>query len=769
MASKFKSLSQEITPGKMYSQISMSGQDFEEGEGKLVKRKPVQFVKFCKGVYKRIPSLGKGAKFSEKHRDAVGFLGWDLKAEELAAATKLVLIASIVLGAIVAVGIGFSPLSAMVASMAGMREMVIPYVLAPFILIALFLTNYVQSYPIAAAKSEQTRALTYVPEIVGYMIMSMKLVPNLEKAVEFSAGHGTGKIAEDFKRIIWDTQIGVYGTLSEALDVLAYRWGKYSDEFKHALMMIRASVLENTEAKRYQLLDKTMITILGSIKEKMEAYARELSEPAVMLFYLGVLLPLILIIVLPVGSAFSGAAMASTWMLVLIYNIIIPIATFVFARSVLKKRPPTKEAVEIPDNHPGLPKKNKMLVGTRSLDLRLVLVGIIVVGVLGSFFLSVEGIPPKSLIEEGSGQLLAADTTIDDVMWKAGQPVDYYNDGGPLETTLIARFGETKGRNMFVAQRAGFFSNPENDITPNNLILGMVFTFSMAVFVWLYFTSIYKRKAQLVIEKMETEFKDSLYILASRLGENKPVEEALKHTRNFLPGFEISKRVFGKTVENIELLGMPLENAVFDKNYGSMVNLPSRVIQTGMRILVDSVKLGVNVAARTIISLSLQLGNSEKVNRELKGMISDTTGMMRTMSVFIAPVVLGVTTALQKVVMHTLSSIQTQDMASTLGDISSVTGSMPSGVNLGGLTESMSVFQIDAATQAAMVQPWQFVIIVAAYVMQLVFIMVYFSSKIEEDNNMLFRINLAKALPIAVGVFIVSVVASSTIVGGFVG
>jgi len=77
-------------------------------------------------------------------------------------------------------------------------------------------------------------------------------------------------------------------------------------------MMIRASVLRTASQKRYSLLDKTMSEMLDSIKNKMENYARGLSQPSTVLFYIGVLLPLILIIILPVGSAFTGAPLART-------------------------------------------------------------------------------------------------------------------------------------------------------------------------------------------------------------------------------------------------------------------------------------------------------------------------------------------------------------------------------------------------------------------------------------------------------------------------
>jgi hypothetical protein len=751
------------TPGEWYQKITLPSVG-EKHEEKLLKRSQPGFVKFCRAVYKAVPSLGDGATFEDKHKEAIDFLGWELRPEEFSAAGKFALFGSLVLGLVVAIIVSISPLNELLSGLVG-PQFVFVYSLLPFVLVAFVLTNLVQSYPLNAANLEKTKALTYVPEMVGYMIMSMKLVPNLEKAVEFSADHGTGKIANDFKRLLWDVQLGVHTTVSEALDLLAYRWGKYSDEFKQALMRIRASVLENTEAKRYQLLDATMTSILESIKNKMEQYARELSQPSVLLFYMGVLLPLILIIVLPVGSAFSGQAMATAPVLILLYNIMIPAATFFFARDVITRRPPTQEIPEIPEGFPGLPKKNKMLLGKRRFDIRILVVIILIAGIGGSLFISNQGIPPKAMIGEETFQLLPHDKSLEDVMAREGKEANWYNDDGPYFQQLKLKHGEENAVKKFEFEKIQFFLRPENDVTPYALSFGLLLTIVGAASLFIYYSNIYKRKAQLDILKMESEFKDSLYILASRLGENKPVEEAMKHTRSFLPDFKISQRVFGKTVENIELLGMPLHAAVFDSNYGSMRNLPSKTIQTGMKIMVDSVKLGVNVAARTLISLSLQLRNSEKVNQTLKVLISDTTSMMSSMAIFIAPIVLGITTALQKVVMLTLSTIYSSNIDKTLASLDNASGSVP--FNMPSIAQGG--FSISGEAAGALVSPLEFLLIVGFYVIQLVIIMTYFTTKIQEDNRLLFYINLAKNLPIAIAVFLVAVILSGTLVGGFFG
>ena len=163
-----------------------------------------------------------------------------MKAEEFSAAIKEAMFLSLLLGIIAVMGIFFF-FSRELSAFLG--EMFLFYLVVPVVLVAVIATYYVQNYPLNAAKVEEMRALTYIPEIIGYMTMSMKLSPNLEKAVEFAAEHGRGKVADDFKKILWDVQLGIYLTVSEALDELAYKWGKFSEEFKQGLMMIRASVL----------------------------------------------------------------------------------------------------------------------------------------------------------------------------------------------------------------------------------------------------------------------------------------------------------------------------------------------------------------------------------------------------------------------------------------------------------------------------------------------------------------------------------------------
>ncbi|MDO8625382.1 MAG: hypothetical protein Q7R47_04840, partial [Candidatus Diapherotrites archaeon] len=665
------------SPGQIYKSIKLEERDFTRGETRLVKPKVPRFVEYCRFANRYVKPDPK-SRYPEAHQEAVDFLGWDLKAGEFNSAISFTIFAALGIAVLIGLLLVFVPffqdcsgfdadgnkvcttvsLYKGLVAFAESETTAYLYIFGPLILAALGVVYFVQRYPLEKAREEQVRALTYVPEIIGYMTMSMKLVPNLERAVEFAAEHGRGKIADDLKKTIWDVQLGFHNTLSEGLDVLAYRWGKFSDEFKRSLMMIRASVLEDSESKRYILLDKTVEEMLDSIRTKMENYARQLSQPSIMLFYLGVLLPLILIIILPIGSVFSGAPLARPDILIFVYNIVIPIAAFLYARSVVKNRPPTYEPPKIADNYPGLPPKNTIAIGKSNVSLVFVLALILVVGVSTTVFVSKYGIPADKNPDGSQNYMLEPDPSEAHVLELDSKPANYFESGGLLDQQLTGQFKDPVLRQSHLEiEKRRYFASGGRDTTAYKLVFGILITLTALFSVYLYFSSIAKRKVQLETMQMETEFRDSLYVLASRMGENKPVEEAMQHTRLFLPKTLVAERIYGRTVDNIHMLGMPLETAVFDHTFGSLKNIPSAIIKSAMKLLVDSVSLGVNVSARTLMSLSMQLTNQEKVTRMLSTLVREVTSMMHTMVIFIAPIVLGVTTSLQKVVMITLAQI----------------------------------------------------------------------------------------------------------------
>lgn len=744
MVDKINSFRKPVeNPGEIYRSISIDTRDFGVSE-KLTKKTEDWFVRFCKKIYEKFPGLGgANAQFRDDFAKAINFLDWDLKAEEYNAAIKLTLILGVVIAGLLAT-IGFLFLLQPLTKVFGTAIFAMVLIIGiPFVSVIYGFTT-IKNYPLAKVTEEKVKALTFVPETLGYMIMSMKLVPNLEKAIEFAADHGHGKIADDLKKLLWEVKVGIKNSVAEALDDLAYRWGDVSSELKKGLMKIRAAVIETSEAKRYQLLDQTMSETLSSIKNKLEDYARGLNQPAMIMFYLGVLLPLLLIIVLPVGSAFSGSALAKPVYLILIYNITLPLGCLFFANYVIKNRPQTYNPPKIPDNHPKLPPKNTARIGKYHINIFIILIIIFVSGVTASIFL-----------QNNFGKTRESVLRYNDY--------DIVNPGFDCDDSEL-RILEENPKYMCRSE-VEFWQQPQNDITPYFIIYGLLITFTAIISIWCYFTSIYKRRIQMDSEKMEGEFKDALYVIASRLGENKPIEDALDHTRQFLPKSLIAKEVFGKAIDNIRIMGLTLQSSLFDKNYGALKNNPSRIINSAMQLMVDSVQLGVSVAAKTLMSYSLQLRNTDEVNKMLSNLISDTVNTLSSMSKFIAPIVLGITTALQKIVISTLTSIAN---SGTLTDISQMAESIKTGVSGVGMgnvsTTNLSSFgDISPEIISQIASPTVFMIIVAIYVIQIVIIMTYFTTKIEQDNITLVKLRIAQTLPVAVILFIITTILANMI------
>ncbi|MBI5224721.1 type II secretion system F family protein [Candidatus Micrarchaeota archaeon] len=639
---------------------------------------------------KRFASYGKGQKFTPEQAEVFAFLDLDVAAEDFYAASRGLFLFSIAIGVLLFVAAYY-----FLSDAIGLYNTLLMGLVFMFIPMAIAL--FYQKYPKMAADKEKLLALAYVPEIVNYLVMSMRLNPNLERAVEFAANHGRGRIADELKKIIWLVQIGKYSSVEEALDDLAYRWGPYSEDFKQALMTIRASVLEADKIRRQELLEKAVTDVLEGSKEKMDLYARGLHQPTVFLYYFGIMLPLMLAIILPIGAAFvKDAQFAKAEYIFILYCVVLPAGVYMYGNSILSGRPPTYVAPEIPENYPGLPKKGLMKIGG-------ILIPYAFAALFTFFLVSSLGFAADFLQE---------------------QSIPAYNREVLEQIPQVALpFG-------FTIRMFGIFG----------MIIGV--SLAMGVYLWGKYSA--RKKAQDEIREMEIEFKDAVYVLASRLGENKPMEEAIKQAIDFLPRSKVAARVFKTILENVSMLGMTIESAVFDGTYGALKNLPSQTIRSGMRIMVDSVEIGVNVAAKSLISLSMQIRNAHKIDEMLKRLLSDITVLLSTMAVFVAPIVLAVVSSLQTVIINSISSV-------------SFGGAAETNVNVPGFnTQGISSLFGQGDVAGASASPGEFLLIMGLYLIEIVTLLVYFNSQIEDSNNKLHTYTaIAKSIPVATIIFCV--------------
>jgi hypothetical protein len=698
----------------------------------LPKRKPdkpvVQteppWVLLTNRLSRNFRSLGKKASFSEGQQQAIDFLQWRVSPEDVYGIYKGVIFTAVGAGVVFALMLYLFS-GPLFSNLISYGEYIIPLVCGTFIALAGFgLAYFYISYPGQVADAERKQAIAYIPEIVNYLVMNMRLTPNLERAVEFAASHGRGKIAEDLRKLVWDTQIGVYNSIEEGLDDLAYRWGNYNDDFKHALMLIRASVLEGDEQKRSDLLEKASNDVIEGSKEKMDVYARQLHQPTVYLYYFGILLPLMLAIVLPIASGIvKGLPLTGLLPFVLIYNVFLPAVLLIMSQGIINGRPPTYVPPDIPEDFPDLPKKGTFMVGRMRVPY-----------------------VPLALLVFFS--CIAAGFFLDGLQLDAVRANLVYSNP---EESISALPHVTIALPFLGSFRVFLF-----------MVFGLLIGFSLALSIYLYGKYSARKKVQDEIREMENEFKDALYVLASRLGENRPMEDALRSSIEFLPKSAVAHKIFRRVLDNITQLGMTIDAAIFDSNYGAVRDVPSETIRGGMRILVDSVQLGVNVAAISLINLAMQIRNAQKIDTMLRRLLEDVTTMLKTMGTFIAPIVLAVVTSLQRVILTSLTSnCGDQSAGAVANGATSVPGVSGS---LGGSGISSVFCNIDPKSA---VSPGEFTLVMGIYVIQVVILLTYFNAQIEDSNNKLHTMmSVAMAVPVAAILFSIVAYFASTFLSG---
>ncbi len=696
-------------------------------ERKEEEKKEDPVLKYYRSLCKQ-----RAKKVSKEIEEAVKLLGWDVDPRciptaaaqmgMMGFATGLVLVFFYFLYLFIFEGIPLGDLLTYPVVEASLGNYVPLFVLLFPVLLGFLFYLYLALYPKMARDKLIREMIPTLPENFGYLILSMKLTPNLEKALEFAGENGEGRLAEEFRKVLWDVRMGLYTSTEEAVDKLAYKWGRFVMEVKHALMQIRGAVLEPEDARRQMRLDQALSEIVEGVRRRMEEAAGKLYMPSVQLFYLGVFLPLLLFIIMPVAAAF-GSFPVNTPTMIAIYVIGLPAVTYLFARSILDKRPNIYEPPEPP------PELIKDYEKIRKRALGMALGVFVVLAVLGYFL----------------------HTTLDMTYDKV--EVDYCGSVGCLRQKYhFTTWEEGLQMDEVKSILQGY------DTTPYWLIFGLGLALVAALGVYLYVVYKPRLELQRKFEEMEGEFKDVVYLLASRMGEGKPLEGALDSVMEFMPEAAIVENVFSKISYNVKVLGLSLRDAIFDPVFGALKDVPSKFLRKAMKILVKSVELGTELAAKALLSYSEQLRKEEEIIHSVKNKMSDIYTMMMSMAVLVGPIVLGITVALQQVIISSLSSFQAPGM------------NMEEAQELFGTTLGINAMAIPSAQSVELPPVWQFLLIVMVYNLILTALLTYYAVSVYEgQSKSSILLAIGKNLVISTVLFVVSAWMSVNLVRGMIG
>jgi hypothetical protein len=276
----------------------------------------------------------------------------------------------------------------------------------------------------------------------------------------------------------------------------------------------------------------------------------------------------------------------------------------------------------------------------------------------------------------------------------------------------------------------------------------------------LFFGLSYKLKTkELIIARnstkdLEKEFNSSLFTLGNRLGDGTPAEIAFAKVAASTKG-QKTEDFFRIVNVNIQSMGMGLEEAIFNSKRGAIIYYPSSLIATSMRILIESVKKGLNVAAESLMSISEYVRNIQKINERLRDLLADVVSDMKSNMVFLAPLLSGIVVGLGAMITDILA--QLKNMTESGGD------AVISGLgSIGNITQLFNV--------SYMIPPFFLQIAIGVYIIEIIFILTGTLVTIDAGEDKLRQTyeisnNLLRGFALYLVVALLSIIALATLSG----
>jgi len=541
-------------------------------------------------------------------------------------------------------------------------------------IIAIFLFFYSSKAPERLAMRWRLKASSQMVPAILYIVIYMKHTSNFEKAVSFASEHLQPPLSLDFRKIFWDVEVGKFSTIKDSVDNYLTGWKDYSLEFVEAFHLIESSLYEPDEARRVGVLEKSLQVILDGVYDKMLKYTHNVKAPLTNVYMLGIVLPTLSLAILPLASTMMGGAI-KWYHTFLVFNILIPFMVLYLTGKALAERPGGYGESDLLEKNPLYPKYKSNAAYAKAILLAapLFLIGVI------------------PLLWRYTPIPLWLGTTRDYAWSSIG--LGFLGDSGV--------FG-------IMTDSVGVVTGPFGS---GALMLGLLVPISISM----VFIMVFKAKTKNILDtrrkykEVEKEFTSSLFQLGNRIGDGLPAEIAFAKVSESTKG-TATEGFFRIVNENIQQLGMSLERALFDPKRGAVVFYPSQLVATSMRILTESVKKGLQVAARSLMAISDYVKNIKKINDRLNDLLADIVSDMKSNMTFLAPLLSGIIVGLAGMITTILGSLSAMFAGGSAGG---------AGIEAaGGIGGILSIFDI-----TKMIPTYWLQIVVGIYLIEIVFIL----------------------------------------------
>ncbi|MEM7827087.1 MAG: hypothetical protein QXQ40_02595 [Candidatus Aenigmatarchaeota archaeon] len=593
---------------------------------------------------------------------------------------------------------------ALILKTIGIFAMFIPFIFGYFI----------YSYPPYLADVTKIRACDETVKVILYMVIYLRLTPQLEGAFNFAAKHCTGPLGKDLKEILWGIRIGRYRTLEDGVKSKMDKWLAWDKEFIESMNLLQSLEYELTPERRKAILDKALTYILEATHEKMQAYTRDLKTPMTMVHAMGIAFPLMGLVMFPMIAIFlhESAGGYITSYLALGYTVILPTILFLYLRRIVSKRP---GAFSYPDvsHHPDLPPLGKYALkfGNKKILAPVLLTSLLLL-------------------------LLCSIPAIDHFTKLAG---DYYRIQASINS-------ETEWKNYMLNMYESKNIVPLT-VTSLTLIIGIAIGLS----VYCLGKSYQRLKIRNEIKQLESNFQVSLFDLSEVLSSGVPMEFAIqeiikKYKRSKLEDTPMY-RFFSGIMENMKKLGLTLRTAIFDREYGIMRRYPSLLMRDVMEILLSASGKSSAILSLASHSISSFLEKTKKIELSLIDMLSEVSAALQMQASFIAPFICGIVGAMATDIIVLLQQITKM--------LVKIEESFFGGLGTG---QTMKLSEILGTLQIEKVMPFTvFQVIVGIYMIEIIIILCYFLNGIKSGFDVTTR-NVLIGKSLFVGLILYSIV-----------
>lgn len=500
--------------------------------------------------------------------------------------------------------------------------------------------------PFLFASRMKAKASDQIIISIFYIVSFMRFNSNFELAVNFAANYLNQPLSLDFKRILWEIQNAKYPNIKNAFDIYLEKWRDDNLEFLEAIYLIESSLYESEEFRRISLLDKALDTILQGNYEKMLHFAQELRNKVNVFNMIGIVLPILGLIILPLAASFGDPK--STWEIVfLLYNILLPAVVSYYGFLIVFNRPSAVNSIKTPKNIKDAKKMQKIPIKI-SKKLTFYVQPHIPALIIFFTFIFI-GVTPYIIHSVGYDAVL--------------------NQG------FANLFGENSPFGTFQEfRRIDSANGPSYIYGPYGIYPGLISLFIPMAFAFgigFYLKNKYKNLIHLRdrTKKLEKEFPSATFQLGNRINEGISAELAFGVVADTMRGTEAGN-FFSKIDKNIKFNGMSVENSIFDSDKGAINDYPSDIVVSSMKIFVKSIEKGPEIGAKTLIDLSKYLSEIHMSNERMIDLLAESLGSMKSQAVFLAPVISAVVisiVSLVTMIMGTLSKA-TQELASEAGN-----------------------------------------------------------------------------------------------------